>query len=293
MSSRSQERPHALALGAGFHHAGGYLANTLGELLLRALCSAPLIYAAATGSFFGVPKAHAIGVAILCCLPLWILFVLPLRYRLGGRLSDWVQGRGPHPALNNYPRWLSQTLVRLVRVLPFLLPLLAWLGAYYYYIKIIDFPSFFEMLRSAGGLIGGDFLHGMALLGLVFLLCLGLAIWGWRRVMVFYYLPLAPVSQDAERRKALKGRGLGLVSLINFLILLPALVLLLSNSLFADLTGSLERAGLTFLGHLTQFSFDSFNLREIAIWLAVLYLPFVLWRKAAIAAAIHRGGPRA
>ena len=46
-----------------------------------------------------------------------------------------------------------------------------------------------------GGLIGGDYVRGMALLTLLLLVCLALAIWGWYRRMPLFYLPWRPTAK--------------------------------------------------------------------------------------------------
>lgn len=278
---------HSLALRAGFRHIGGYAANTLAELALRLLCLSPLIYLGLTGSFFGAEDTHMTGIALLCCLPLWLLVALPLRFRLGGRLCAMLGHEGPGESLSGYPLWLSQVAIRLLRALPSMLPLLLWLGAYYYYIKMVDFPSFFLMIRSAGGWVGGGYVEGMALLLLLFLLCLWLCLRGWRRVMAFFYLPLRPVSEDARRYRALDRGALRKVTLINFLILLPALAVFLTGTLFEGLSGQVERDALSVLTRLVQFDLSALNIGKAAPYMLVLYLPFVLWRKLALAEAIH------
>lgn len=290
MSRTSHTKAHALALEAGFHHIWAYIGNSLLELLLRAVCLMPLIYLGVKGSFFGVAPRHATGVALLCCLPLWLVLVLPMRYRLGGAVTEMQGQQGPDTALSHYPRWLWQLMIRLLKALPFLLPLAAWLAAYYYYAKVVDFPQFFLMVRSTGGLLGGTYATGMALLLLLFALCLAVAIIGWRRLMVFFYLPLASTRQDGARLKQLDKRSLRRISLMNLLILLPPLALLLAGSLLQGLKGELERDAVNILTRLTEFDLATLNLRQTGPWLLLLYLPFALWRKMALAQGIHGEG---
>lgn len=283
---------HSLALRASFRHIGDYVLNTLLELALRLICLMPLIYLGLTGGFFGVSDEHAMGVALLCCLPLWLLIALPLRFRLGGRLSRMLGHEGPAERLSDYPRWLSQLMLRVIKALPFMLPLFAWLGAYYYYIKMVDFPSFFLMIRSVGGLVGGDYVAGMGLLLLLFLLCLWLCLIGWRRVMVYFYLPTRPVSEDARRWRAIDRPALRQASWVNFLILLPALVIFLIGTVFEGMSGQIENDALKVLTRLVQFDLSLLNIEKVAPYMLPLYLPFVLWRKLALAEAIHGRGDR-
>ncbi|MHC1786005.1 MAG: hypothetical protein AB9880_02930 [Christensenellales bacterium] len=294
MSIQDKSAPHGVAGRVCASHPGRYVLMTLGQLLLRALALSPLIYAALTKSFFGAPQAHIMGIALLACLPLFLLLVLPMRYYLGGILSGWLGYEGPHPRLDDYPRWLGQNLGRMVLVLPWLLPLAGYLGAFYYYMNISDFPSFFLMIKSVGGLVGGDYLHGVVLLMLLLLVCLLLALWGWHRQMPLFYLPLRPLREDARRLRRLhraKPRLLRRASILNLLIVLPPLLAtlaVLAGSLISRLTGDIQMDLMIILPALTAFDFPQTDLVKVGLVFLLLYLPFVLWRKTALASAIHR-----
>lgn len=298
MSVLERARPHGVAARASLRHIGRYLWVTLAQLLLRAIAFSPVIYAGLSKSFFGAPKAHAMGIALLCCVPLYLLLVLPLRYRAGGLLSRMAGCEGPDPSARFYGAWLAQGLVRLIRVLPWLLPLLAYLGGFYYYMNVSDFPSFFLMIRSVGGLLGGDYLHGTVLLLLLFLLCLLLALWGWHRMMPLFYLPLAPLGQDARRLRRVhraRPRLLRSTTLINLLIVLPPLaaaLALLASSLVSRMTGDIQMDLMIVLPAVTAFDFPQEDLVRVGLVILLLYLPFVVWRKLALAAAIHRSTER-
>ena len=284
--------PHRIARRASIDHIPEYLLITLCQLLLRALALSPLIYATITRSFFGVPKAHAMGIAMLCCIPLYLLLVLPLRYRVGGRLSGWLKAEGPHTALSNYPAWLAQGLLIFLRALPWLLPLFAYFGAFYYYMNMTDFPSFFLMIRNVGGLVGGDYVHGVALLVLLLLVCIALAAWGWYRVMPSFYLPLLAEYRKARKLKAIRrGAHICGTVLVNLLCVLPPLAIvlaMLASSLITRMTGDIQLDLMILLPALTAFDFPQTDLLMAGLVILLLYLPFVLYRKAALAAAIHR-----
>lgn len=284
--------PHRIARRASIAHILEYIQITLCQLLLRVLALSPLIYAAITRSFLGMPKAHAVGIATLCCIPLYLLLVLPLRYRVGGRLSGWLKAEGPHTALSNYPAWLAQGLLIFLRALPWLLPLFAYFGAFYYYMNMTDFPSFFLMIRNVGGLIGGDYVHGVALLVLLLLVCIVLAAWGWYRVMPSFYLPLHPEYHKARKLKAIRrGAHMRGTVLINLLCVLPALVIVLAvlaTSLITRMTGDIQLDLMILLPALTALDFPQTALLMAGLAILLFYLPFVLYRKAALAAAIHK-----
>lgn len=284
--------PHRIAWRASIAHIPEYLQITLGQLLLRVLALSPLIYAALTKSFFGAPRVHAMGIAMLCCIPLYLLLVLPLRYHVGGRLSGWLKAEGPRTALSNYPAWLAQGLIAFLRALPWLLPLFAYAGAFYYYMNMTDFPSFFLMIRNAGGLIGGDYIHGVALLVLLLLVCIVLAACGWYRIMPSFYLPLHHDYQSTRKIKAVRQSAhLRRTSLINLLCVLPPLVIVmavLAASLITRMTGDIQLDLMILLPALTAFDFPQTDLLMAGLAILILYLPFVLYRKVALTAAIHK-----
>lgn len=288
MSLHHKAHPHGLAARAGLKHIGAYVLHTLLQLLLRLIALAPVIYASATGQFFGVPKAHLTGISLLCSLPLYLLLVLPLRHPLGQMLSTWTGAPVPAAERGSYPVWLSQSLGRLLRILPFLIPLMAWLGVFYYYANIAPTNYAWLDLTSLGGLFGGDIIAGMAVLLVLLAVSLWLAAIGWRRIMPFFYLGIRPLKEDARRMANIDKRQLKRSIRLNALITLPAIAALLLSSLLGDLSGNLLFDATTILGRMLAFDPGILNLRTTGPLLAVIYLPFVLWRKLALVVVIHR-----
>lgn len=290
MSLDHSRGAHVKAGRAVTRNLGAYTALTLGQLLIRLVALAPLFYAIATRSFFGVARAHRATVALLCCIPLWLLIVLPCRYRAGGLMSRWLGHQGPETGFSGYVQWLSQGIGRLLKALPWMAPLLFWLGGFYYYMHFAPFNAMGLMIDEVGGVIGGDYVHGVALLSAALLVAVILAYIGWRRMMPFFYLPLKPLHQDGARRRSLKGRGLNKVTLVNFLLVLPPLVIslwVLGASIQNRMTGDIQADMMVLLPAVTQFDFPQADLVRVGLVLLVTYLPFVLWRKTALAAAIH------
>ncbi len=408
MTTEHARSAHGAAGRAALKNAGAYTVLTIGQLLIRLVALSPLIYAIATRSFFGVPRAHRTAVALLASLPLWILLVLPCRYRLGGIVSRWLGHEGPNPDFSSYGTWLSQGIGRLLKALPWMVPLIAWLGGFYYYMNFAPFNAMGLMIDDVGKLIGGDYIHGAVMLALALVIAAVLAWIGWRRMMPFFYLPIAPLHEDAQRRsgvrtvssvsdvptipttasttvvEASQRRGfsflgfvlallatfgalyfflatinlLGIVqifdlgetgkyaliisivallvcvvlayvgwrliltsrakvkvtshsnfatvnnssvrtwvsttawqvTLINFLIILPPLAIalgVLGASVQSRLTGDIQMDMMVLLPAVTQFDFPQADLVRVGLVLLVTYLPFVIWRKTALAAAIH------
>lgn len=290
MSTHHSRGAHGQAAKAATRNISAYVLLTLGQLLLRLVALSPLIYAIVTRSFFGVVRAHRATVALLCCLPLWLVLVLPCRYRVGGLVSEWLGQEGPDTSFFSYRRWLGQGLGRLLKALPWMVPLLAWLGGFYYYMHFAPFNAMGLMIDQVGGMIGGGYVHGIILLVAALLVGVALAWLGWRRYMPFFYLPLRHLGEDPQRRKALGNKGLRQITLVNFLILLPPLAIslwVLGSSIQSRLTGDIQMDLMVLLPALTQFDFPQGDLIRVGLVLLVTYLPFVLWRKTALAAAIH------
>lgn len=290
MTTEHARSAHGAAGRAALKNAGAYTVLTIGQLLIRLVALSPLIYAIATRSFFGVPRAHRTAVALLASLPLWILLVLPCRYRLGGIVSRWLGHEGPNPDFSSYGTWLSQGIGRLLKALPWMVPLIAWLGGFYYYMNFAPFNAMGLMIDDVGKLIGGDYIHGAVMLALALVVAAVLAWIGWRRMMPFFYLPIAPLHEDAQRRRALSRKALCRTTIINFFIILPPLAIalgVLGASVQSRLTGNIQMDMMVLLPAVTQFDFPQADLIRVGLVLLVTYLPFVIWRKTALAAAIH------
>lgn len=70
MSESLRVSPQGNALRACIGHLADYLLNTLVELALRALCSAPFLFVALGGLLPGIPEEHQLEASILLSLPL-------------------------------------------------------------------------------------------------------------------------------------------------------------------------------------------------------------------------------
>jgi hypothetical protein len=295
MSQNLPTRSHACASKASKQHISQYILITLEQLLLRIISTTPLIYALITKQFFNVPQDHIPAVALLCCIPLWLILVLPFRYRLGGQTAAWFGKKGPDTSLSHYGSWLTQGLMRLLKVLPFILPLLAYLAVIYYNYYFVGFNSFLMLIESSGKLFGGDFVVGVIVLIILMLLLLALAFYGWRKLMPFFYLEEASIKLDSKRRRGLKPNSLKKTTLYNFLIVFPPLVIslvLLGLSMSSRLSGSMMFDSVIIVSAITQFDFPLPVLMQIFAVLAVLYLPFVVFRKASLCACIHHCGSK-
>ena len=288
-----QSGPHARAASASIGHFGQYILITLEQLLLRAIALSPLIYALVSGEFFGLRREYVLAAALLSALVLWTLLALPARLRMGAQLSGWF---GEQMDAGSWSDRLAKGLVPFAKALPLVLPVIICLYILYYVFSFSGFPVFFKMLEYPGSLIAGV-LGGlsadivMTIGVLVWVIVLATLAWlafrGWRRFMV----PCTYLHQ-CSRAKGKPAKLAGRITLINFLIVLPpvAIVLaLLALSLAPKLSGSMMFDVLTVVSAVTGFDFPAHTLTQCAWVLGLAYLPFVLLRKAAIAANFHSG----
>jgi hypothetical protein len=276
MSQQRLSGCHAAAARASLRHAGAYVVTTITHLLLRVISLAPFLYAMLSKQFLGVPQAHASAVALLCCIPLYLLLVLPFRFQVGARVSRWL---GAGFRAGRYSTWFQRGIIWILHTLPWLLPLLLYMGGYHYVMNT-DANIMFSLFTGTGAIIGGDFLHGILMLAALFVICVVLAAWGWHRNMPRFYLPANKKIRPTTAR----------VTAINLLItLVPLLIVavILSASVASRLTGDMRMDALTLLSA-TDFDFPPRDLWTVAAVLVVLYLPFILWRKTALASAVHQ-----
>ena len=291
--SQRQSGPHARAASACIGHIGQYALITLEQFLLRAVALSPLIYALVSGEFFGLRREYVLAAALLSALVLWTLLALPARLRMGAQLSGWF---GEQMDAGSWSDRLAKGLVPFAKALPLVLPVIICLYILYYVFSFSGFPVFFKMLEYPGSLIAGV-LGGlsadivMTIGVLVWVIVLATLAWlafrGWRRFMV----PCTYLHQ-CSRAKGKPAKLAGRITLINFLIVLPpvAIVLvLLALSLAPKLSGSMMFDVLTVVSAVTGFDFPAHTLTQCAWVLGLAYLPFVLLRKAAIAANFHSG----
>ena len=291
--SQRQSGPHARAASASIGHFGQYILITLEQLLLRAIALSPLIYALVSGQFFGLRREYVLAAALLSALVLWTLLALPARLRMGAQLSGWF---GAQINAGSWSDRLAKGLVPFAKTLPLVLPVFICLYILYYVFSFSGFPVFFKMLEYPGSLIAG-ILGGlsadivMTIGVLVWVIVLAMLAWlafrSWRRFMV----PCTYLHQ-CSRAKGKPAKLAGRITLINFLIILPpvAIVLiLLALSLAPKLSGSMMFDVLTVVSAVTGFDFPAHTLTQCAWVLGLAYLPFVLLRKAAIAANFHSG----
>jgi len=259
------------------------------QILLRGIALSPMIIAAVTGRFFQVRREHAVAVAFLASLPLYVLIVLPFRFHFFTKLARYLGYERDDRAIN-YPTWLGAALYRLLRALPFLLPFCAFALLFYYNLRVVDFPTAMLSIETLGAVLGGSYPVGIGLILLAGLVTFLLALLGWRRSQAFEHQPvvelgLMPAWRHAQQRRKTRSGRFARVRRINTLLCLPGLVAILGvMALFfsQNWMGNLLMDFFSIIERLLNLDFPDTVLYQLLIVLIVFYLPFLSLRKFAV-----------
>lgn len=258
------------------------------QILLRVIAFSPMILAGITGKFFSVKADHVMAVAFLASLPLYLIIVMPSRFHFFAKLALYL-GDERDDRSANYGKWLAAGLYRLMRALPFLLPFSAYIVLYYYYMRVADLTRLPLLILELGTLVGGSFSEGTAVLVIIGLITFVIAFLGWRRSLLFEFMPVAETGITSSwQRSRLRRRHIGHVSRINFLLCLPGLVAMgavMAINLAQDLTGSIFERIFSLLPTILNVKFTPETYYQLLIAMIVAYLPLLPLRKLALSAA--------
>ncbi|NLO12655.1 MAG: hypothetical protein GX124_00855 [Clostridiales bacterium] len=287
-----------IRLSAHKHASQAYSANLpavvlqlLFQIFLRLIALSPMILAVVTGRFFQVRREHAVAVALLASLPLYVLIVLPFRFHFFAKLARYL-GYERDDRAANYLTWLSASLYRLLRALPFLLPLFAYAVLFYYNLRVVDFPSAMLSIEKVGAVFGGSYPVGIGVILLAALLVFLLALYGWRRYRAFEHQPVIelgiPVSwrHTGQLHQARRPR-FAHVSRVNALLCLPGIVAMagvLALFFGQSWMGNLMMDFFSIVERLLNLDFPETVFYQLLIVLIVFYLPLLPLRKLAASA---------
>lgn len=295
MQNQAQS-PHRLAWSTYTEKLPQVLKMLAFQLLLRLLALSPFLYGVIFGRFFRLTNEHAPAVGLLFSLPLYALLVMPFRFQAAARKAR-LQGLNYISSVNprNYLAWLLAALIRLLMALPFLLPFLAFVILFYYYMRVPGFNDSLMVIQKIGSLLGGEFLTGILLLGLIGILTACLAVLGWWRGLAFEHQPIPEqgirisLFQAGQVRKT-RGQLLRKTRRINLLLALPAalgvIAVLALQLLSLPGSGMLPLDFLNALSVLMTLNFPHNTLLILAIVLLVLWLPLLPLRKLALSAVL-------
>ncbi len=267
--------------------------NLLFQLTVRLLVLVPVIVGYFQG-YFQLPLVSVSAVVMILALSalLYLLLALPLRFHSRGHMMRYVKGHQP-PQKVPYGLWLKLALSRFGRAFFWLLPAFICMVGLYYLWNIADATQLVKVIRFLASLVGGSYLHGTLMLMAIFLLSLPLAYIGWRRHLALEYLPREllenkPFEANHQWMQASKS-ALTSATFKNFLICLPT-VLAVLGILYMDMApkmrGSMTGDLLIILETVNKLAFSANAFMQLGAALVVFYLPFVQYRKLALAAAL-------
>lgn len=265
--------------------------NMMLQLALRLVACLPLI-AVLSGRTFGLDRRYAPLAGLLAALVLYILIALPFRFYSRGTLMLMAEGREDRAPFR-LGVWLKLTLQRVLRFLPWGLPLIVYVAGFYYLWNMAPATQMPRLISSAGKLVGGKFLQGFIVWMGVLLCALAPAVIGWRRHLAAEFIAVhtdaAQLFTRARQVKKAHNRALAAVTRRNMLIALPALaavVFVLGMDMAPRLKGSISSDFFTVLTAVTKMDFSPNALLTAGLMLTLLYLPFLFFRKGALAAVL-------
>lgn len=258
------------------------------QLFLRLIACAPLI-AVACGLTFGLDRRYVPAAGLVLSLILYIIIAMPFRFYSRGALMRAAEGKdGKVPF--RYAAWLKLTLQRILRFLPWGLLLIVYIAGFYYLWNLAPATKMPRLISNAGKLVGGKFLHGFIVWMIVLVAALVPAIIGWRRHLAAEFIAVSTpdeslFAQAVNDKKTCSG-ALAKATFKNMLVVLPALVaalFVLGMDLLPRLKGSISSDLFVVLTAVTKVDFSANALITFALMLTLLYLPFVFFRKGALA----------
>jgi hypothetical protein len=284
-------KPHQKA-----YQTYGVLGFVFFQLSIRIIAFLPIFLALVTKDLFGLSREHAPAFGFLLSLPLYVLIVMPFRFQAGAKMNNLNgNNRNDNICLHNYIKWLKAALLRLLRALPFLLPFLAFLITFYYYMRVPGYNESLLAISTLGEAVGGDFPAGIAIVAIVGLITLILAAIGWRIDVPFEHQAIIEqgIGASMQQAKAIRQQRRKLLyktTIINALLTLPAIL-----SIFGAISSyllSLPKLGMLIMDFLKLVSivltldFPTQTICLSLVFLAVLWLPLLPLRKLAINAAV-------
>lgn len=203
-------------------HPGQLIRVLLCQLLLRFLALTPALLGILGAGGGSIPPILFYALTVL----LYVLLVMPFRFRAGVQLRLLAADGGKKADMELcYFRWLKLGLIRLLRGLPFGIPVFAVLGYLVIGSKVLPYNQMWRPVQNLALIFGMEptLLYGI-LAGIpIFLLLVLLSCLGWLRDMPSEYR--LPCDQPWNRSKRKEARGSMLKNFgVNTLLFLPALL---------------------------------------------------------------------
>ena len=278
--ARSQHEKHLSAGKIIRKNIGKVIGKTLVQLLLRVIALIPLYFALKGVSIPGVEQSAI----LLCALSgiLYLLMVMPLRYLATGFV--WVEKGYEKPA---YGTMLAASLRRVSVGLVWGLPFIASAGLWFYAFNGMEMPTFFSILTTLGGIVGGRFDAGIVLwVGGIAVFALLFAFGWWYNMPKDYaYLGdgVKAAFRKAGRMRAKNGAKYVGNAIVNMVLTVPSLVIM-AAVMGVHYVGSVNlsmgamAAAQQLMSQLTR-PLPAQTMAYLAVALVVVHVPLCVYRK--------------
>lgn len=262
------------------------------QIILRMIALSPLYLASVRLLPFPPPFDMLAG--LIFSLILFVILVLPSRFIGASYLRPCISGPVTTETIS-LKELFNASVYRFFKALPYILPFGLFAMGFYYSWNMMGFNEFGLIFNKLGALVGGTYPEGVMVVAVFFLVSLVLAIHGWRRGLVFDYLPIKAQNLSKTWKKSLKlqkskSSPLKKIKIINACICIPTLLAVFVPFVLyikASLTGSLQMDMMIVLSTLSAFSFPNTAFIQAAVIVLFLYLPLLPVRKAALAHAVY------
>lgn len=231
------------------------------------------------------------------CLLLFILIVLPMRFRGALVLAKAVSRRDLSKLTSSaYPRLLAAGLLRLCFTLLWGLPFAVCMYLAYLYVFVFDGSQFGKGIESIGAFLHrlisfvDPYMLGLFAVCFTFFISLLLLVIGLRRQIPFDFqmvgtvTPMQALRISGRVRKRCR-KQLAVNALIHLLILLPP-VLAAYVVFYVRFGGHSQVFFTLYTALIAGMTPDPGALRLALLLFLALYLPFILYRKARNAVAV-------
>lgn len=280
--ARNQHKVQRLtALGFIKGHFGKVFAETVLQLVLRIVALLPLFAAVKGVKLPGIGEYSALVLGVISAA-LYLLVVMPLRYR-ATQMIWYVNERSKCAYKTALQAAMRRVCVGLLWGLPFILSA----GLWFYAFNGMDMPTFFKILTTLGGIVGGRFDAGIVLwVGGILVFALLFA-YGWWYNMPKDYVYLGKdygaALKKAGKMRAKNGGKYAMNAVGNMILTLPSIAIVL-YVVGMHYVGSIDlsmgaMAAAQQLMNILKQSLPTQTLLQLCAALLLVHVPLCVWRK--------------
>ena len=268
-------------MGIFLAHLDEILLRAYGGLLLRGCAFLPALYTLMGG------RLLFLGDGVLLSLLLWLFLVMPVRNAGYMRLRFFALG--PLHRRLTYVDCLRNGMIRVGKGIGYGALFFLLSGLFYYEYHLVDFKSFYGLLKAIGSVFGGKADLGLVLWFLLIALSfLCYAFW-WRRDLYLDFRDITrPLSVAGGKTPRFPQAGEWGLCVRNLLLLLPS-VLLWGWIFWRHYAGEVDlnngaMAALTSFSSMIRRPVPGTVLLKMGVVLVLVHMPLAILRKLGNAA---------